>query len=76
MSGKNAPPYADCGQDMGAGASSRKWRSRLYRIVWRHARLAVWTVIAINKAETWEKPVITDTDRDWRFLLASVGFFA
>lgn len=37
---------------------------------------AVWTVIAINKAETWEKPVITDTDRDWRFLLASVGFFA
>ena len=37
---------------------------------------AVWSVILINKAETWEKPEITDTGRDWVFLSAAVGFFA
>ena len=37
---------------------------------------AVWSVILINKAETWEKPEITDTGRDWVFLAAAVGFFA
>ena len=37
---------------------------------------AVWSVILINKAATWEKPEITDTRRDWVFLAAAVGFFA
>ena len=37
---------------------------------------AVWSVILINKAETWEKPEIVDTGRDWVFLAATVGFFA
>ena len=36
---------------------------------------AVWSVILINKAETWEKPEIVDTGRDWVFLAATVGFF-
>ena len=37
---------------------------------------AVWSVILINKAETWDKPEIINTGRDWVFLGAAVGFFA
>ena len=37
---------------------------------------AIWNVTLINKAETWEKPEITDNGRDWVFLAAAVGFFA
>lgn len=37
---------------------------------------AVWSVILVNKAETWEKPEVTDTGRDWVFLAAAVGIFA
>ena len=37
---------------------------------------AIWNVTLINKAETWEKPEITDNGRDWVFLAAAVGIFA
>ena len=37
---------------------------------------AVWSVIKINRAESWERPELTVGGRDWMYLVLLVGIFA
>ena len=49
-------------QNLGCRAFACEQGSGLCFNVWQHAWLAVWSVILINKTETWEKPEIVDTE--------------
>ena len=37
---------------------------------------AVWSVIKINRAESWERPDVLDNGRDWMYLALLVGIFS
>ena len=37
---------------------------------------AVWSVIKINRAESWERPEVLDNGRDWIYLVLLVGIFS